>query len=70
MAVDEKKVVEVLKNNLDSSSIRLVAMVTYLDGEAVGRNNVLLPLENLEQLREFFATWEVSYEVRKFVELE
>lgn len=98
MAVDEKRVVEVLESNIDKKSFRLVAMATYslenldhsqktlfgyalkgrtknkgfiqsLDGEAVGRNNVLLPLQNLPQLKEFFATWKVDYEVRKFVEL-
>lgn len=100
MAVDEKRVVELLKNNLDSKSgFRLVAMITYslenlnhsqktlfgyalkgrtgkkgfldtLDGETVGRNNVLLPLEHLGQLKEFFATWKVDHEIRKFVELK
>ncbi len=41
-----------------------------LDGEAVGRNNVLIPVDNLTQLKEFFATWNVKYNVRKFIELK
>ena len=41
-----------------------------LKGEVVGRNNVLIPIENLDKIKEFFATWKVKYEVRKFVELK
>lgn len=41
-----------------------------LKGEVVGRNNVLIPIDNLDRIMEFFSTWKVRYEVRKFVELK
>jgi len=40
-----------------------------INGEAIGRNNVLVPINNLDKIKEFFATWKVKYEVRKFIEL-
>ena len=40
-----------------------------LKGEAIGRNNVLIPSESLEKLREFMATWKVKYDVRRLLEL-
>ena len=41
-----------------------------LGGEPIGRNSVLLPYENLEDIKEFFATWQVKYEVRRFIEIK
>ena len=42
--------------------------VDELGGEAVGRNNVLVPTANLDKLKEFFATWNVEFKVRNFIE--
>ncbi|MBW2971039.1 hypothetical protein KY320_02665 [Candidatus Woesearchaeota archaeon] len=41
-----------------------------LKGEPVGRNNVLLPLDKLDELKEFFASWQVDFKVRRLVEIE
>ena len=41
-----------------------------LKGEAVGRNNVLIPLNNLKELEEFFGTWDVRYRLKRFIELK
>lgn len=41
-----------------------------LNGEPVGRNNVMIPIENLNTIKEFFATWKVEYKVRKLIEVE
>ncbi|MFH1399340.1 MAG: hypothetical protein ABIG95_04490 [Candidatus Woesearchaeota archaeon] len=43
--------------------------VDTLSGEAVGRNNVLVPSANIPKLEEFLATWKVAYSVRNFLEL-
>ena len=41
-----------------------------LKGEVVGRNNVLISIDDLDKMNDFFATWKVKYEVRKFIELK
>jgi hypothetical protein len=40
-----------------------------IGGETVGRNNVLIPTEKLDKLKEFLGTWHVRYEVRNFIEI-
>ena len=43
--------------------------VHSLRGEPVGRNNILIPSSKLDELKEFFATWKVNYQIRRFIEL-
>ena len=38
-----------------------------LNGSAVGRNNVLIPINNLGELKEFLNTWQVKYSIQKFM---
>ena len=41
----------------------------YLKGNAVGRNNVLIPINKLDELKEFFETWQVKYSIQKFMRI-
>ncbi len=41
-----------------------------INGEPVGRNNILIPYNKLHEIIEFFLTWKVKYTVRRFIELE
>lgn len=36
-----------------------------MKGEAVGRNNILAPVEKLESFREFLKSWEVNYKMKR-----
>ena len=38
-----------------------------LNGSVVGRNNVLIPVNRLDGLREFLQTWQVKYSIQKFM---
>jgi len=40
-----------------------------LDGSAVGRNNVLIPINKLNELKEFLKTWQVKYSIQKFMRI-
>ncbi len=40
-----------------------------LDGSAVGRNNVLIPINRLDELKEFLKTWQVEYSIQKFMRI-
>lgn len=40
-----------------------------LNGDVVGRNNVLVPTNRLDELREFFKTWQVKYFIQKFLRI-
>ncbi|GEM_PF-7101700 len=40
-----------------------------LKGSAVGRNNVLIPINMLDELKEFFETWHVRYSIQKFMRI-
>jgi len=40
-----------------------------LDGSAVGRNNVLIPINKLDELKEFLKTWQVKYSIQKFLRI-
>jgi len=40
-----------------------------LNGNAVGRNNVLIPINKLNELKEFLKTWQVKYSVQKFMRI-
>ena len=44
-------------------------ILASLKGEPVGRNNILIPYGKLPELKEFFATWKVEYNIRTFYEL-
>ena len=38
-----------------------------LNGNTVGRNNVLIPINKLNELKEFLNTWQVKYSIQKFL---
>lgn len=40
-----------------------------LDGNTVGRNNVLIPINKLDELKEFLKTWQVKYFIQKFMRI-
>jgi len=40
-----------------------------LNGNIVGRNNVLIPINKLNELKEFLKTWQVKYFVQKFMRI-
>ncbi len=40
-----------------------------LNGCAVGRNNVLIPIDKLNELKEFLQTWQVKYSIQKFMRI-
>jgi hypothetical protein len=40
-----------------------------LNGKAVGRNNVIIPFDKLEEIKEFFQSWKVNYSVQKFMRI-
>jgi len=40
-----------------------------LNGNAVGRNNVLIPINNLCELKEFLNTWQIKYSIQKFMRI-
>jgi len=40
-----------------------------LNGSAVGRNNVLIPINKLDELKEFLKTWQVKYSIQKFMRI-
>lgn len=40
-----------------------------LNGNVVGRNNVLIPINKLDELKEFFETWQVKYSIQKFMRI-
>ena len=40
-----------------------------LNGSAVGRNNVLIPINKLDELKEFLKTWQVKYFIQKFMRI-
>jgi hypothetical protein len=40
-----------------------------LNGNAVGRNNVLIPINELKELKEFLKTWNIKYYTQKFVRI-
>jgi len=40
-----------------------------LNGKAVGRNNVLIPINKLDELKEFLKTWQVKYSIQKFMRI-
>ena len=40
-----------------------------LNGNAVGRNNVLIPINKLDELKEFLNTWQVKYFIQKFLRI-
>jgi len=40
-----------------------------LNGNAVGRNNVLIPINELKELKEFLKTWNVQYYIQKFMRI-
>ena len=41
----------------------------HLNGNAVGRNNVLIPINKLDELKEFLKTWQVKYSIQKFMRI-
>ena len=40
-----------------------------LNGSVVGRNNVLIPINKLDELKEFLKTWQVKYFIQKFLRI-
>ena len=38
-----------------------------LNGNTVGRNNVLIPINRLGELKEFMQTWQVEYYTQRFM---
>jgi len=40
-----------------------------LNGNTVGRNNVLIPINKLDELKEFLKTWQVKYFIQKFMRI-
>jgi len=40
-----------------------------LNGSAVGRNNVLIPINKLNEIKEFLKTWQVKYSIQKFMRI-
>ena len=40
-----------------------------LKGQTVGRNSITIPSDKLDEIREFFETWKVSYSVQKFMRI-
>jgi len=40
-----------------------------LNGNVVGRNNVLIPINRLDELKEFLKTWQVKYSLQKFMRI-
>ncbi len=40
-----------------------------LKGKAVGRNNIIIPCDKLQEIREFFQSWKVDYSVQKFMRI-
>lgn len=38
-----------------------------IKGQAVGRNNILIPCEKIDEIKEFFETWNVDYSIQKFM---
>ncbi len=40
-----------------------------LNGSIVGRNNVLIPINKLDELKEFLKTWQVKYSIQKFMRI-
>ncbi|MBS1266108.1 MAG: hypothetical protein MAG795_00073 [Candidatus Woesearchaeota archaeon] len=45
-------------------------MLKLVNGEHVGRNNILFPLEKLPEIKDFLSTWKIQYKVRRFIELK
>ena len=41
----------------------------HLNGNVVGRNNVLIPINKLSELKEFLNTWQVKYFIQKFLRI-
>ena len=40
-----------------------------LNGNVVGRNNVLIPINKLNELKEFLKTWQVKYSIQEFMRI-
>ncbi len=43
--------------------------LNLLNGSAVGRNNVLIPINKLDELKEFLKTWQVEYFIQEFLRI-
>jgi hypothetical protein len=42
-------------------------ILSELKGRPVGRNNILIPSSQIDQLKDFFATWQVKYNIQQFL---
>ncbi|MDD5086661.1 MAG: hypothetical protein PHV16_02820 [Candidatus Nanoarchaeia archaeon] len=40
-----------------------------LKGQTVGRNNIIIPCDKLQEIKEFFHSWKVDYSVQKFMRI-
>ncbi len=40
-----------------------------LNGNVVGRNNVLIPINGLDELKDFLNTWQIKYSIQKFMRI-
>ncbi len=40
-----------------------------LNGSTVGRNNILVPINKLDALKEFLKTWQIKYSIQKFMRI-
>ena len=45
-------------------------MLKLVKGQPVGRNNIILPIKGLEEIKDFLATWKVKYQIKQFIEIK